>query len=245
MGFFSRFKKEKGTENNDVKASSVNTNTGISLEKRVETVSKICLTKNINNITAEVLVVCDYSGSMNSLYVNGKVQDALERLLPLALKFDDDGNMPFYIFSDKYNKLKAININNYKDYIKNEKVLNKYSMGGTNYSPVIKEIAKTHSDTKVPTFVIFITDGDCWDKKESEDLIKEASDKSIFWQFVGIGNASFSFLQSLDDIGDRTIDNADFFSVNSIESLTDEELYTKLLGEFPDWLTAAKNKSII
>lgn len=232
MGLFSKFKKG-------------DTQGKISLEKRVETVNKICLTKSIDKVVAEVVVVCDYSGSMSSLYKNGKVQEALERLLPLALKFDDDGTMPFYIFSSHYNKLKDIDSNNYEDYIKNEKILKKYDMGGTRYSPVMGDIIKKHSKTKVPTFVIFITDGDCSDRLESEELIKKASDKSIFWQFVGIGGASFRFLQSLDDMSGRVIDNADFFSVDSISKLTDEQLYNKLLGEFPGWLKEAKNKNII
>ena len=126
-----------------------------------------------------------------------------------------------------------------------KKILKKYDMGGTRYSPVMGDIIKKHSKTKVPTFVIFITDGDCSDRLESEELIKKASDKSIFWQFVGIGGASFRFLQSLDDMSGRVVDNADFFSVDSISKLTDEQLYNKLLGEFPGWLKEAKNKNII
>ena len=55
---------------------------------------------------------------------------------------------------------------------------------------------KYSSEEGDPAYVIFITDGDCSDKEASEVTIKSASDKGIFWQFVGIGHANFNFLEN-------------------------------------------------
>ena len=111
----------------------------------------------------------------------------------------------------------------------------------------MKEIIKQHETYKdnIPTFVIFITDGDAWDKVNSSQVIKDSSKLGIFWQFIGIGYEDFHFLEKLDDMTGRVVDNADFLNVNKIANLSDEELYTKLLGEFPSWIQAAKNKNII
>lgn len=34
----------------------------------------------------------------------------------------------------------------------------------------------------------------------------------------------------------RYIDNANFFSINDINTMSDDEIYAKLLEEFPTWL---------
>lgn len=96
-----------------------------------------------------------------------------------------------------------------------------------------------------PTFVFFITDGTNSDRDEAERVIRESSNQPIFWQFVGIGNESFDFLQKLDDLKGRHVDNADFFKIKNIKKISDEELYEKLLTEFPDWLKEVKSKGML
>lgn len=212
---------------------------------RKEKINKICLEKKpiLNNLTAKVKVVLDYSASMDWLYENGSVQETLNKLLPLALKFDDDGEMELFIFENGYNELKPLTIDNFDDYIRKEKILRKYDMGGTYYAPIIKHLTKTQKD-KTPVFVIFITDGDCADNRNSEKAIRDAAEKSIFWQFVGIGNSSFSFLEKLDNMQGRIIDNADFLKVSDMSNADDDKLYEALLGEFPEWLKEARKKGL-
>jgi len=96
-----------------------------------------------------------------------------------------------------------------------------------------------------PTFVFFITDGANWDRAEAEHVIREAAKVGVFWQFVGIGNESFPFLEKLDNLQGRYVDNADFFPVEDIMALSDEKLYELLLKEFPSWLKEAKAKNLI
>lgn len=220
------------------------------LTLRKESINKICLKKKeLTDLTARVAVVMDYSGSMDTLYRNGTVQSVLERLLPLALKFDDNGELETWIFESRFKRLKDININNYYDYIKNEDILKKYDMGGTNYAPVMRDVLNKYtkedpSDT-VPTLVLFLTDGDNFDKKQTEEVIKKASKYPIFWQFVGLGNSRYSFLESLDEMEGRYIDNANFFAVNNINKISDDELYSKLLNEYPSWIKEAREKNIL
>lgn len=96
-----------------------------------------------------------------------------------------------------------------------------------------------------PTFVFFITDGNNFDVAETERVVRESANQPIFWQFVGIGREKFNFLQKLDDLQGRYVDNADFFKVEDIKKVSDDELYNKLLTEFPDWLREVKAKGML
>lgn len=114
--------------------------------------------------------------------------------------------------------------------------------GGKNKEEVITSV----NVTKEPSIVFFVTDGEIplEYESETEKLIVSSSDKPIFWQFVGIGNSKFRFLDKLDNMEGRTIDNANFFKANDIQLISDEELYDRILTEFPDWLTLAREKGI-
>lgn len=237
FGLFS--KKKKTVE--EASESSISL-----IKKRTETVSAIALKKGITeNTKSRVAVVLDYSYSMSALYSSGFVQSLLERMMPLGIRFDDNAAIDVFLFHNDAFDLGEVTLENFTGFIKRD-ITNKYSMGGTEYSPVIKMINKKYSSEEGdPAYVIFITDGDCSDKSYSEKAIKDASKNGIFWQFVGIGRANFDFLEKLDNMEGRTIDNANFFQVVDIDKETDETLYSNMMGEYPDYLKEAKTKGII
>jgi hypothetical protein len=98
---------------------------------------------------------------------------------------------------------------------------------------------------KIPTLVFFMTDGDNGDRSETTRVITEAAKQGIFWQFIGIGNESFNYLQSLDDLTGRYLDNADFTKISDVNGIADEKLYEAVLKEFPNWLRQAKSKGVV
>ena len=229
FGFFK--KKNKATEgikNNDL--SAVFAERKISLEKHIP--------NNLNDKKARVVFCIDKSGSMCNMYYNGEVQRIVERLFPVALKFDDDGKMECYSFNMYAKRHHDIDINNIRGYVDD----NISCEGGTNYCPVMRSVAEI---SNVPTYIIFITDGDNEDKNASREFIKEISDKPIFWKFIGIGNERFTFLEELDDMSGRIIDNADFVKIKDISKISDDELYKLLMQEFSEWWTEAEKKGII
>ena len=121
--------------------------------------------------------------------------------------------------------------------------MSKYHMGGTNYAPVMKDVISKYTvedKSEIPGYIIFITDGDNFDKPQTEKLIKDTCMKDIFWQFVGIGSANMDFLENLDDMKGRKRDSVDFFKVERINYATDESLYSKLLDEYPSWIKNLK-----
>ena len=232
--------------------ASLNLNKEESLKQlnlRKEKISSLCLEKNeLNGLTARVCLVLDFSGSMEPLYLNGKVQQLIERLLPIAMQFDDNGEMECWLFSNDYHRISDISLDNYYNYIKNENLLNDYYMGGTNYSPVMKDVVRKYSVEEpmdIPTLVLFITDGDNFDKSETTREMIQASRHPIFWQFVGIGNSEFTYLEQLDEMEGRYVDNANFFPATDLDRISDDELYHRLLNEYPEWIQKARNLKMI
>ena len=77
-----------------------------------------------------------------------------------------------------------------------------------------------------------------------EQLLRSSSALPVFWQFVGVGQASYGVLERLDTLTGRTVDNAGFFAVDDLDEIQDEQLYSRLLGEFPAWLRSAATAGI-
>lgn len=227
-----------------------NTTSGISLRKSVISLDKslVDLTKksgiNFGEHRAKVAVVMDYSGSMSELYRTGAVQNLLTRLMPLALRFDDNGELDVWLFTGTYKRLsESMDLHNFETYVKKVAEKSGFRMGGTSYAPVLKDVLHKYfvedaATSDIPTFVIFVTDGSNADKKETNATVIESANHNIFIQFVGIGSAYFDYLEKLDDLKGRPVDNTGFIKVSDMSKLSDEALYDKLLDQYPDWLKA-------
>jgi uncharacterized protein YegL len=217
------------------------------LNMRKETLALTMRKKNMNNVFARVAIAMDDSGSMEGLYKKGTVQSVIERLLPVALKFDDNAELDMWLFANKFKRLPSITEEDFFEYV-NREVMKRASWGGTNYAPIINDIVRKYGKeepSNVPTFVLFITDGENFDKYEAERAITEASRYNIFFQFIGLGNEDFRFLKQLDEMEGRYIDNANFFEIRDINRISDDQLYDLLLTEYPIWEQEAKRIGLI
>lgn len=241
MGLFDYFKKKE----KPVAEASTTAPVTIDLSKSQENLGKVLidLSKNapidLTKHIAHVAVAMDYSGSMETLFRNGSVQEVMTRLLPIALKFDDNGELESWLFSNGQKRLESLSINNYKDYVRQVMQKSGMSMGGTNYAPVLEDMVYYYKDAEpsdVPAFIIFITDGENWDEDETTQVIREISEYNMFIQFVGIGDKKFNYLKSLDDLLGRKHDNTGFIAVEDMNKLSDQELYTELLRQYTAWL---------
>lgn len=206
----------------------------ISLKKQKEGI-------DLSSHRARVAIVMDHSGSMTDLFRNGSVQETLTRLLPLALRFDDNGELEVYVFNEDCEQVPTnMDIQNYQTYVKDEI----YGRGlrpccGTNYAPAVNMTVEDYNDgSPYPAFVIFITDGENWDAHDTDRAIRRSANYPIFYQFIGIGDESFSYLKKLDDLDGRPVDNTAFVKVEDFERLDDDQLYQKLLEQYPAWLKA-------
>ena len=109
----------------------------------------------------------------------------------------------------------------------------------------MKEVLAEYKRSKLPAYVIFITDGGVGSENEIKKVLIEASHEPIFWQFVGVGGSGYGVLERLDNMSGRYVDNANFFALDDFKRVSNSELYSRLLNEFPQWLQEIKRKRMI
>ncbi|MEW1862075.1 VWA domain-containing protein [Streptomyces sp. NPDC088194] len=209
---------------------------GISLQKQ-----------GITGQRAAVYLVLDHSASMKSYYRSGTMQHLAEQVLGLSANLDDDGVVPVVVFGSQVNLVSEISLDNHTGRV--EALQRKLPWGGTCYSPAMRAVIDHYQRCGAtdPAYVVFQTDGEPFDRGATKRLLQECSTLPIFWQFVGFGSPrGLKFLQGLDTLKGRTIDNAGFFAAGRDPRQRDDgELYDLLMAEFPTWLKSARAARII
>lgn len=220
---------------------------------------------------AKVCLVLDISASMGKLYGAGLVQAFAERILALGCRFDDDGEIDVFLFGRSVHRPAAMTLSNCGGYIK-EAIKRHPLEGDTRYGEAIEAVRKFYfpqngggepmsavTVAQMPVYVMFVTDGGTSDKSFTEKQVRASSFEPIFWQFMGIGkgrkskakslsmfaDSDFPFLERLDELSGRLIDNANFFSVAAPDEYPDEALYDLMMEEYPGWLKLARQKGLL
>lgn len=228
----------------------------VSLEKKLEKAPQLVSLakplgvelkkKNLETLVARVGLVMDISGSMTARFKNGTVQEIVNKTLPLAVQFDDDGELDCWYYGTTARRMDSVNLDNYTKAVPKEWKQLMLDLGGCNNEPVVlRMVLDTYRDTQLPVYVLFITDGGVSKKSEIQKIITEASKLPIFWQFVGVGGSGYGILEKLDSMKGRYVDNAGFFALDDFKKVSNEELYARLLEEFPKWLQTIRNKGMI
>lgn len=224
----------------------------IDLRKKISLAKDMIVTETkkqgVDVTQARVVFVLDHSRSMSKLYNDGTVQNTLERIFPLAMHFDDNGEMEFYLFDTLFKELDPVTEGNLENYTTEIIMQKKGKYGATCYAPIISEITTRYGmndKSNDPTFVVFITDGNNSDKTAAKEALIKASHYNIFWKFVGIGDEKFEFLERLDTMSGRFIDNANFIKIDNLNFIKDSSLYEMLLTEFSDWCRLCREHNLI
>lgn len=244
---------ESNSENGENLSSSTKK---VSLEKKMEKAPELVSLvkplvfelkkKNLETTVARVGLVLDISGSMVPRFKNGTVQSIVNKTLPLAVQFDDDGELDFWFYGTTARKMNSVNLKNYTTAVPEDWKHLMLDLGGRNNEPIVmRMVVDEYKDTKIPAYVLFITDGGVNQKREIQNIITEASHLPIFWQFVGVGGKNYGILEKLDTMSGRYVDNAGFFALDDFKKVSNEELYARLLEEFPSWLEEIKKKGMI
>ncbi|MCZ0989731.1 vWA domain-containing protein [Streptomyces diastatochromogenes] len=214
----------------------------------------VCLRKHgLDGLRAAVYLVVDYSGSMKPYYKDGSVQALADRVLSLSAHLDDDGRVPVVFFSTDIDAVTDIALAGHEGRI--ERIAAGLGhMGKTSYHLAMDAVIDHYLDSGAtdPALVVFQTDGGPINKLAAERYLCKAARLPLFWQFVGFGDPDsrqFEFLRKLDELavpGKRPLDNAGFFHAGQDpRRVSDAELYDRLVGEFPQWLTAARAAGIV
>ncbi|MCW5199941.1 VWA domain-containing protein, partial [Desulfobulbus sp. F1] len=105
-------------------------------------------------INAQVILVLDISKSMNPIFKNGVVQEIIERMLGLALNFDDDGYIDVILFGTNAYQLPRVSLDELENYVERV-ILSKYKIiEATRYATALQFIYDNYKNSSDPVFVI-------------------------------------------------------------------------------------------
>lgn len=240
----------------------------VSLVKQVQ---KVSLEKGLDprTVKAAVMATFDSSGSAQGLYRSGEMQNVADLAFAAGLVFDDDGTVPVSFFDSRIANLGDITLSNCNGFIARQNP----AWGGTRYVEALRWIIETAGYSKIslggssgggglfrrsssssslsakatadyPAFAMVFTDGNPQDGDDAAELLVQMSQLPIFVQFVGVGPASFSYLDGLNNLGGRLVDNAGFFAARDAGGSTDKML-EGLLNELPAYIPAARKAGLL
>lgn len=220
-------------------------------------------------VTARVILVLDASGSMSFLYSKGVVADVVERMAAVAAQLDDDGDMQAWTFASNAARLPDLRLGDLPEWLRLHVRVGQISLFRRSKKPgrglepgqvdmrmvgiqneeqkAIAQVRTYVQETPaaVPTLVLFFSDGGIHRNAMIERELREAVEEPIFWQFVGLGRSDYGVLERFDTLPGRRVDNVGFFAVDDISTVPDQELYDRILSEFPTWIAAAGQAGII
>lgn len=210
--------------------------------------------RGLDEHTARMALVLDISISMDHLYRSGVVQRVTEKALALGSRFDDDGRIDVFVFGVDAQYAGEVGIRDIGGYVDN--LMRRHRLeGGTQYGRAMQSLRQHYFGDSgkrqqplrqaLPVYVMFVTDGETQGQELAVAQMLAGSREPLFYKFIGVGRERFTFLQKLDDLRGRLIDNADFVQVNDIDRVSDADLYERLIQEYPEFLRAAKAQGML
>lgn len=123
----------------------------ISLEKRAEKVGIILAKKGITKIPpVRVGLALDHSGSAEGFYTSGQMQETVERLMGVAMKFDDNSELDLWYFHNTSIQANTVTPANMADCVNRTRRETGVSWGGTSYAPIMSDMVDFYFPNKNP-----------------------------------------------------------------------------------------------
>lgn len=236
--------KEKNMLN--LSKEEVKQKVGLVLEKR----------KMANPPKVAVKVFIDTSGSFRDEWEDGTVGLIAERVLAVANRFDDDGNLDIYHFNNEAHDCGSANFEktNGVKYLK-ENILNKSSdelWNGTCFSPILNAVlpakassggifgslfGKVKAEKKnQPTLVYIITDGDNADDHTTDTKFEESVDSNTYFMFVNVQ----SMAKNAKNYADK-YPHVGYVFIKDLRKASDDQVIEALITEeYTNWRNNCK-----
>ncbi|WP_062214734.1 VWA domain-containing protein [Streptomyces sp. NBRC 109706] len=200
--------------------------------------------RGLGDASAAVYLVLDHSRSMQPHYRSGAVQRLAEQALALCAHLDDDGVVPVVFFGSEAAPAVDVRLSEYEGVIEHLHV--RQPWGTTNLPAAMRAVVAHYraSGSADPALVITQTDGNPNSRRDAAHTMRDVSGLPLFWSFVGFGDR-IEFLEKLDSLRGRRVDNASLVHAADPHAMGDAELYDGLLHEYPAWLEAARAAGVL
>lgn len=198
--------------------------------------SRAFVDSGLHGSAAEVVLALDVSDAMAPLYANGFIGELTTALLALAMKFDDNEQIPVWTFGGEAAHVGEIRKQDHRGWVDRHV---RSAGGPMRLGPLIDALGRRYfpvewdaptSSRKVgdklkrtvdytavrepracPLFVIVVTAGGCDDALEAMRLLRKASHLPVFWQFTSCAENGQRFLKELDTLAETWVDACGFF----------------------------------
>lgn len=219
---------------------------GVDLAKKFDKAGISLSKRGLNGIRAEVLLILDHSGSMHGNYQNGTVQQLVERALGFALQIDADGTVPVVRFDSYLHPAIDVDLGNYADVARTQLL---GQMGSTDLALALEYVMTEAGKATKPLFVIVITDGVPDNTAKASALVAQLSQYPAFLKFLSLpdrgSHPGRRFLQGLDDMDGRLLDNADAKFIDDPAGMADLAFADAMTDEWDTWIAAATSAGLI
>ncbi|WGH21969.1 hypothetical protein SEA_TROGGLEHUMPER_88 [Rhodococcus phage Trogglehumper] len=215
---------------------------GVDMVKKFDKAGVSLSKRGLSGIRAEVVMLLDHSLSMHRDYENGTVQTLVERALGFALQVDGDGVVPVVRFDSRVWPQVDVTLANYAD-IASSHLYHRNNMGSTNLAGALGEALEAAKTTERPLFVIVITDGQPDNADAATKKVVELAKYPVFLKFLAIQRVGY--LETLDDMGGRLVDNADAKFIDDPAGMTDLAFAEAMTDEWDTWITAATTAGLL
>jgi len=144
--------------------------------------------------TANVALMLDYSASMRNFYGSWAVQTLVERVLPLAVRFDDNAEIDVFFFPNRSQGERCYGVtpDNFEGCVK--RITANHEMGSTPFDQAFKQVfdhygfaGKKGTPRDIPVYLLFVTDGAPDNSAVAIQSIERAATYPMFTQFIAIG----------------------------------------------------------
>ncbi|WP_432543332.1 VWA domain-containing protein [Kineococcus sp. SYSU DK002] len=209
------------------------------LNLRKQQVALVLTKHGAPGLRCRVVLVLDVSGSTGGLYRKGVFTRAVERVAPVAAQVDDGAEMQAWAMGSRAERLEDVTIGDLPRWLEQYTVKRYPGAGGANNEKVVVEDVARYVEREpldIPTLVLFFHDGGVTDNRGTEKALRAVEEQPVFWQFIGIGRSNYGILERLDTLDGRRYDNTGFFALDDLDAVGDEELYDRILREFPRWM---------
>lgn len=243
----------------------------ISLEKRSAAAQIVLQKRGIAKPpVVRVAQALDISGSAQGLYESGEIQEVHERVMGIAQKFDDNGEVDTWTFTQNFDRVGTADVASYDSFIKKE-ILNNRNItkwGGTSYHPVIEDITKfffepgtpvkekkgllgrffgggssapeAAKDITTPAWVLFLTDGQIDRADQMRATAALQAASKHPIYWSMVGVGDARYFTYLEQVAGQ-LSNVGFLHLPDLHNLTDEFVYEQLITpELCSWLSAQK-----
>ncbi|MGM9991999.1 MAG: VWA domain-containing protein [Candidatus Bruticola sp.] len=186
---------------------------------------------------AKVILALEASLNTANFFANGSMQTLVSKIFPIAELLNPAKELEYWLFGGRSKKMFTIKRDNLAAAIPNDWGSLMWSLGEhKNEITAMADIITSHQPVAMPVLVMFVTSGNPAIDNHLEQMLVNASQLPLFWQFLGIGGTNYGILNRLENIGNLAYNNAKFATISGFSQQSSPELYKFLLSGFSKWI---------